>query len=298
MVPLLAGLIDAIGRDEFPGRMLSVYREAGGCDFCSGFLWTPNRGPRLLFAAGEHPAIPGFALAASRQYERDYWRGDGLLRPRCFETAQDGAGWLMLTPERISDPRYREACYLRPGIAERLTVFETVAPGLSISGYRMAARGPATPAERRRLFALGPVLLAAARRHEQGVGAPAAPPSVLRLDAMRRQARDWGLSVRETEVAVGLADGVRQEDIAARCGLALATVVTYRRRAYEKLGVANRRELKMRFESAGRGDQPSGDIASRNRARASDSSDRRQNKRMLNDTSRSETLRRTMLSER
>ena len=51
------------------------------------------------------------------------------------------------------------------------------------------------------------------------------------------------LSARERAVCLGILGGEKAEAIAGRLGLSPATVVTYRRRAYEKLGIAARGEL-------------------------------------------------------
>lgn len=56
-------------------------------------------------------------------------------------------------------------------------------------------------------------------------------------------ALDCALSAREAEVTAAMMLGETHDEIAARKGLSRGTVVTYRRRAYGKLGIANRREL-------------------------------------------------------
>jgi DNA-binding CsgD family transcriptional regulator len=49
--------------------------------------------------------------------------------------------------------------------------------------------------------------------------------------------------VREREVLLRLLDGLTTERIAADLDIRPTTVVTYRTRAYEKIGVRSRREL-------------------------------------------------------
>lgn len=90
----------------------------------------------------------------------------------------------------------------------------------------------------------GPMLAAALRRHNELIEraaqvVPSPPHSVL-----FERACEWGLSPREAEVAAGLAAGESQPDIAERCGLALSSVITYRRRAYQKLAVTDRLQLR------------------------------------------------------
>lgn len=89
----------------------------------------------------------------------------------------------------------------------------------------------------------GPILAAAIRRHiellEHATRTVVSPS----IETVLKWARECGLSEREAEVAAGLATGQSQSDIARRFGLSLNSVITYRRRAYQKLGVADRREL-------------------------------------------------------
>jgi DNA-binding CsgD family transcriptional regulator len=51
------------------------------------------------------------------------------------------------------------------------------------------------------------------------------------------------LTQRERQVILRILDGVTAEKIAAELGLKPTTVITYRSRAYEKLGISSRREL-------------------------------------------------------
>lgn len=51
------------------------------------------------------------------------------------------------------------------------------------------------------------------------------------------------LSVREQEVCMGILSGKKSETIAGALGITASTVITYRKRAYKKLGIASRAEL-------------------------------------------------------
>jgi DNA-binding CsgD family transcriptional regulator len=51
------------------------------------------------------------------------------------------------------------------------------------------------------------------------------------------------LTQRERQVILRILDGITVEKIAAELGLKPTTVITYRSRAYEKLGIKSRREL-------------------------------------------------------
>lgn len=235
---IAARVIPAIGRPDFPAQMLSVYRELADCDLCSAFVWE-SRGPKLLFAAGMHPQSAGFALSASRAYEQRYWQFDSTIRRR-----SNGLSLLRTTETEIHDSDYRRDCYQSGGISERLTLFDASGPAVSVSGYRTVGRPPMTSQAVKRVEDAAPTLVAALRRHHELTERAAQVVVSPSRGALLQWARECGLSEREAEVAAGLATGQSQLDIASRCGLALNSVITYRRRAYQKLKVADRRELK------------------------------------------------------
>jgi DNA-binding CsgD family transcriptional regulator len=240
---IAARVIPAIGRPDFPERLLSVYRDIADCDLCSAFSWDAENGPRLLFAAGLHPQIPGFALAASRAYAQTYWRFDSVARHGMIHGCT-GLSLLRMSEADIHDADYRRDCYQRGGISERLTLFDTDSTILSVSGYRSLARGPITSEIAQRMEDAAPILVPALRRHNELLERAAHVVLVPSRGVLLQRAREWGLSAREAEVAAGLATGQSQADIAKSSGLALTSVITYRRRAYQKLKVADRLELR------------------------------------------------------
>jgi len=85
--------------------------------------------------------------------------------------------------------------------------------------------------------------LAAGLREIAGGNVVVIPPG--RRPARGNRQRDWPgrtlkLSERESEVVVLLAQGLRNQEIAAALGLSEDTVKTHLKRAYRKLGVRNR----------------------------------------------------------
>ena len=106
-------------------------------------------------------------------------------------------------------------------------------------------RSPTTSQIARRIEEAGPALIAALRRHTELIEQTSRAPS---HSLLLKRVREWGLSAREAQVAAGLATGQRQADIARNAGLTLNSVITYRRRAYQKLRVSDRLELRAMCE--------------------------------------------------
>jgi DNA-binding CsgD family transcriptional regulator len=240
-VPRLLGeLVEAIGRAEFPERFLSAMRAITGVTLCSVFRHDGRAGVQLVFAQGDAMGSDG-GLAASRAYARHYWRSDAQL----MRLARSGGGAPIVVRRRaseIADPAYRTACYERTGVGERVSLLCPGLPGLVANGYRLRDEPPLSSSALQRLEAYAGLLIAAIRQH---VRADVAAGHLLDEAALSEAlvALGCGLSTREAEVAAAIILGETQPRIAAAKHLSPATVVTYRRRAYGKLGVTSRRDL-------------------------------------------------------
>jgi DNA-binding CsgD family transcriptional regulator len=239
---IAARVIPAIGRPEFSSLLLSVYRDLAGCELCSAFSWESRRGPTLLFAAGEHSGVSGFALSASQAYTQRYWQSDAALGGDHLHD-RPGLSVVRVTASDIRDADYRRDCYQSGGICERLTLFDARFPAVSVSGYRSDACGPTAAPVAQWLAAAGPTLIAALRRHNELLELAQQTVESPSLDVVARWARKRGLSVREAQVVAGLALGQTQAEIASHNAIGVNSVITYRRRAYQKLKVADRRAL-------------------------------------------------------
>ena len=127
-------------------------------------------------------------------------------------------------------------------MADVVAIVSPGPPTFVANGYRMADSRPFSPADIERVELHAGLLMAAVERHDR-VAALSGPmfdeaALVQSLIALR-----CGLSTREAEISAAMILGETQDEIARRVHLSRDTVVTYRRRAYNKLGIANRRDL-------------------------------------------------------
>ncbi len=76
-----------------------------------------------------------------------------------------------------------------------------------------------------------------------------AQPQVPEGDAPHLPAAADGLTQREREVALLVADGLRSREVAERLGIASQTVKSHLKTIFDKLGVRNRVELARRLEA-------------------------------------------------
>jgi len=255
LITLAAAALDCAGTPEFTDAFVDWVRGAAGCDFCSAFLADDQRQLRYLLAGGQHPRIPGFAETASLDYAQRYWQRDRITQQML---ASDGDAHAVHVVRQawntITDPEYRRACYERANVVERITVYATRRPRVFASAYWSRDSGPASREGAERLQAIAPLLIAVLVKHvalsSGTVAGPLFPP--LQDVAARLSQAGFSLSRREAEVLAGLLLGRTQNEIAETTGVALSSIVTYRRRAYRKLGVADQRELERLYHQLSR----------------------------------------------
>lgn len=235
-----ARAICAMGQAQFPENFLSLVRTITRADMVSAFEVMPDGNLRYLFAAGMHPDIPGFAVSASLAYAKEFWRRDRVTR-QALATPRDQVRLVRQAASSMADSAHRHSCYERGGITERITLYGTGPLPVIASAYRTRGNPLSHPAELDLFEAQAQPLLALVRRHAALAVVQGQPD----LESMRGQllARCADLSEREATVAAAMALGRTQPEIAESAGLKVSSIVTYRRRAYRKLGVSDRRRL-------------------------------------------------------
>ena len=174
---------------------------------------------------------------------------DGLYRQdHSFDPVpHSGSALLRMHADEAPSTDHRERIYRRHGMLERLSLARRCDDGavLAINVYHHAHQGRFSDGELQAFGELAPLLLAAVQRHialtaaSSGPAAPA-PPADTRA-RLRQHCAD--LTERELDVCERLLRGWSFDGIAADLGLSVATVKTYRARAFGRLGLHFRSEL-------------------------------------------------------
>ncbi|WP_457426363.1 helix-turn-helix transcriptional regulator [Roseateles sp. P5_E7] len=170
---------------------------------------------------------------------------DGLYRgDRSFDGVAPGhAAVLRMHADEAPTRDHREAIYRRHGVLERLSVVQR-APDrslLAVNLYHHQHQGPFGDGEVAGFAEAAPVLLAAVQRHLRLTAA--AGPAVTADARQVLSLRCPALTERELDVCERLLRGWSYDGIAAELGLSLATVKTYRARAFARLGMHFKSEL-------------------------------------------------------
>ncbi|MBX3619748.1 MAG: LuxR family transcriptional regulator [Rhizobacter sp.] len=234
----LAGLIGTVGSDAFAQTALGHVNRALHAGSWAVYRVWKDKAP-VLHLSSAH---------GLRDTTRDCFAAylDGLYRrDRTFDIAQAGTTLLRLSAHDIPNPEHREAIYKRHGVSERLSIAEPQPDGgvLAVNLYHHEHQGAFADGELENFEQLAVGLLATVRRHLELTEAATPPrPDALQLRAAL-QRRHPEMPARELDVCARLLQGLSYDGIAADLGLSVATVKTYRRRAFERMGLHFKSEL-------------------------------------------------------
>lgn len=238
----LARAIAAQGEPGFAAAIIDLARARGvPVDHCSVFAFDRELRPALLAAASG--TLPEAAQEVSARYADGLYRHDPLREMLGRAGAPPAPILLRLNPEAIPCADYRNTCFRRMGTVDKLALAAgTPGDWATLNLYRREPDGPFRPGEIAQLRTLAPLLGALARKHAALAGR-ARPDVSAGIFRSRIRALGVALSPREIEVCAMILMGHTSESIALNLGVSHSTVVTFRKRAYAKLGISSANEM-------------------------------------------------------
>lgn len=236
----LAGLIGAIGDERFADRALEALNAPLRAASWAVYRVWRDRAP-VIHCSASH-GVPDTTRDCFAAYRDGLYRADRSFDRVDAVAAPGHAAVLHMRADDAPSSEHRDRIYRRHRVLERLSVAARDDDGslLAINLYHHEHQGPFSGTERERLESIAPLLLAGVKRH-------------LALRAQPVDARGALLSAcpqlteRELDVCERLLQGMSHDGIAADLALSLATVKTYRARAFTRLGLHFRSELFARF---------------------------------------------------
>lgn len=224
----------AIGRSDFPNVLIDTLRRQAEVGHCMVFALSRAGAAHCLLDAGNIPIGGDLGAAYAGQFHEADPNRDAL-----FEG--EGAAPIMLPAfaPRMYGARYRKIFFQDSGIVDKCaTAIWTGDTCFYVNFYRIAAQGRFSAAQRERLEAIAPAIAASVARHFQ-TSAP--DQSLAALFATRAPLAT--LTPREQEVCRRILSGSSSEAISQALGISLHSTLTYRKRAYERLGISSQSEL-------------------------------------------------------
>lgn len=231
-------LLAAIGTEAFgPTVRDSVMSVATGVRRIYLFEATGPEDTSLQYFHGE-PGLVELFPAYRKWYLRLDPVGDAYrAAPECSNVVMQ-----RVHPSDIVSPGFRRRFFDDAGIVERISIIQRGADAWrAINVARHSSAGCCSDDEISSLIGLACLVLPMLPLNRQRKSAPA-PLSVERLE--ERFARRYrALTLRERQVCARAAMGMSVEATARDLGIAKTSVLTYRQRAYQRLGVASPIEL-------------------------------------------------------
>ena len=232
-------LVDVVGRSAFSPALFGLAREVLGCEHLTAFSLDGNCSPRVVVA--ENTGTEHLASGVAKKYTAYYWRLDPANR--VFDGT--GAGhdfWgVRISARDIIDSAYRTHCYNAVGLDHRLSISHLRAGRTYRLNFYSGHGRTFSDAAAARVFDAADLLIALICRHDAESTVSRRPDR--EAFAQRLRAVVPELSGRELEVAALIASGLSSHGIALELGISVNTVLTYRKRAYARLGISSQNEL-------------------------------------------------------
>ena len=238
----LADVVDGIGTEEFGARLVGFLHDMCGADHCAVFR-LGSESITALAASSFDPTRPATPMV-ERYVREGFWRKDPALSIARSRLAECSASVIRLDLDDSGYSDLRPRVY--PQVRDRILLCgrrDEVEFGLSIvrSQPNPAFGGEAL----QQLTHLADTLLAAMAKHVRVLmHAPDMAAALRELGEIENcfLARSK-LPRRELEVCARVLLGLSTAGIALDLGVGEESVKTYRKRAYQRLGIATEREL-------------------------------------------------------
>lgn len=255
--PALRGLglsVAALGESSFPDEYFSGLLGLADIDMVSAFIIQGGGKPSYLFARSASHDQNAFARDASQRYAAAFWKNDPAIQRLMDGTSRSQLPVVYQQAwDRIPASDYRSWCYERPGVEDRISLTSRSSQRqILVNVYRSSSKGSFTQADFARCADCAQLLTALVGKHalmEEARDHAPLHPTPECIEARMERSLPL-LSRREREVCANILMGMSVKEIARVRALELSSVITYKRRAYGKLNVSDRRGLQRAYSTA------------------------------------------------
>lgn len=242
-VPALAvsALLDVAMAPSSADTLLRAVQTVVPVDYLSVVRIRRDR-PELVEGSASRPQERSVVARCFGIYRRHYYRRDAILPLAHQLSGRTGREGLALhcRADELPDAGWRTDIYERERLTDRFTLMHAPAPDQvqAIHLYRDERQGRFNPLEVQQLLCLAPLLRQAHAAAWRSSTALAGRPALIEAGEQRLRQLAPALSPRERAVCARIAHGLTAEGIAVDLDVAPSTVITMRKRAYQKLAEA------------------------------------------------------------
>jgi DNA-binding CsgD family transcriptional regulator len=239
-----AGAIVSLGTHRFDLDIMHAINTIVGVDHLTVLTYCSGEGLRALLIASRADE------AKAQSLTRDYVAHQHVFDPNFPDLTRMGRSRKLIVrrhdPQRLKTKRYQERFYTTVGIVDKVSfLWRTGETSYYANLYRTHRSGHYTQEEIRLLGASARFIASAIGTHggrKRIEAALAAGDSTAFMTRLIDRLGDR-LTPREQAVLTRIVMGMGTEGIALDLGVAPATIITFRRRAYAKLGITSQAEL-------------------------------------------------------
>lgn len=236
--------VDAIGCEQFAPQLLMYLNKAVHAEHCVLYRFNEDHLEVLGSAS-----IDGSRLANinSARYRNRFWQRDAIFTSLMQRLCGYESAISCVPAEQITDPEFRHEMFLTQGLSGRAMLLGDRASGAyGISLFRRSEIGFFSQEDNNTLASIADTLVSCVAKHGSLVRAQdfsASPLHSAEAIELRLLALAPSLTQRERQVCARLVFGLEVKETAKDLGISPESAVTYRKRAYLRLGVTTRAEL-------------------------------------------------------
>ena len=243
----LARLVNTIGDEDFGSQLLAYFFELCGADYCTVFTLSPDAARSVTTASLSLDAA-GLAQQQIALYIQDQrWQRDPMIAQARKQLDLQPVSLVHTVVSDLPAVDYRDVLYNRANVCDRVLLCARSATGLiGLSLLRASSSGTYSTDDIVHVQDSCPLLMAIIDKH---VDLTAQKPNFSEALTSLKQIETClasspvALSQRESEVCARVLYGISSLGIGLDLGIGEETVMTYRKRAYQRLGIGSQREL-------------------------------------------------------
>jgi DNA-binding CsgD family transcriptional regulator len=235
---VLAPMVLAIGAPCFPKALIDALREVANVGHCMVFAFEGEASARCALGLGNIGIGPDLGAAYAEHFYLADPNREMILEHRSAQAPIVLPGF----SRRMYTDSYRKLFFEDAEIVDKVAAaFWLERTCFYVNFYRTIDQGKFTRAQAASLAGLVPALTAIVARHcrtEDIAG------TTSKLETLFATADRFAvLTPREKQVCLRILSGYGSEAISAELGVSLHSTFTYRKRAYQKLGISSQNEL-------------------------------------------------------
>lgn len=240
-------LILSIGEADFGKNLLAVLHTLSGAEHAAAFHLNLDKNDLTTIMAASLDGSNSAHRQASLYLESGLWRNDPMLNEAKDRLNVASSAFVRTDISSFSDEELRKTVYQSANIQERLLFCARSGEDiLELSILRSSEAGPFQDKHAEQVRSISGTIFALLAKHVDITwNQPNVSVALTRLEEIEMCISEQypQMPRREAEVCSRIIYGVSSLGIALDLGISIETGMTYRKRAYHRLGIATQREL-------------------------------------------------------